>query len=249
MIIRFALLMLLISAGFANAQQQRVFYLGSGDRGDQDALQEYWYASIYSGYNKLEDNDSEIPSTYGADFLTGINTGYDFGRFRLEGEFTWRVSDVNLVHDSPGHFAFYRLGIESIDNKHFGINAYWDMTEWRLERNYFTPYVGVGIGLQMYSFEASTQRGLSPQQFFPELPENEITFAYQGMIGIDYQYRVRNNPNFAWLRPLHFYGEYRYTQSGDLDTPNDVFFGDTLEQRFSGATTNHAFVGGIKIEF
>ena len=84
------------------------------------------------------------------------------GKFRVEGEITYRSVDIDTVNGAPFPFD------ASLSALTFMANGYYDF-----EMDSLTPYIGVGLGVADSELEASGTSVLS-----------ETDFAYQFMAGL-----------------------------------------------------------------
>ena len=105
--------------------------------------------------------------------ITGA-VGYDFGRFRVEGEIGYRTFDVDEV-------SFPGLPTVSLDGDTsaltFMANAYYDH---ELRNSPLTPYIGFGLGIA----DADTEVVIPG---FGTLKATDTEFAYQFMAGAGYE--------------------------------------------------------------
>lgn len=119
----------------------------------------HWYLSVKGGINAGPEGTEEsqtIKTETGGAFLLAV--GYDFDRFRLEGELSGRNNDLDL--DLNGE----------VTNGALMINGVYEvpMTE------QFTPLILGGIGLSQVTGK------------IPGVNEDETTFAYQVGFGVEY---------------------------------------------------------------
>lgn len=168
------------------------------------------YFSAWGGYNALGDSDIESPgSDLESDFDGGFGVGVAYGRWfdtqrhwRGEVELSYRENDVDDVSGVGSDGAFNALtGM---------VNGYYDF----LPDARLSPYVGVGVG---YADVEADGVGLAGGG---ELDDDDGVFAYQAMVGANYQ--LTSN--------VDFFGEVRY-----LDTDDPEFDGRESEyETFTG---------------
>jgi OOP family OmpA-OmpF porin len=114
----------------------------------------------YVGINSSAVFVSEIDLN-GAEFRsdTGIGVGliggYDFGRYRMEGEITYRRNNIDEID-----IASWRRGAMGgdgdITSTSFMFNGYFDFEN----ETVITPYAGVGIGIAVISFNDVSAIGI-----------------------------------------------------------------------------------------
>ncbi len=118
------------------------------------------------------------------EFDTGVYAGgtggFDFGFLRLEGELSYRYSDIKAVTDQTNAVQFSdvdgNLGAFSMM-----VNAFFDLHN----ASPITPYFGGGIGFAVLQLSDTT--GVGPQgqvvQLYPQ--GDDTVFAYQVGAGLD----------------------------------------------------------------
>ena len=157
------------------------------------AVADNWYMNGNLGAVWLLDSDiSQSGGITGtAEYDTGFGItgalGYDFGKFRLEGELGYRINDYDKVGASG-------------QSK---VNTGGDVTEWNLMVNgyydvktktQFTPYIGGGIGAAFVNTSAVNAGGIT-------IPSDDDSgFAYQVIAGVAYSLAD------VWMAQL----EYRF---------------------------------------
>lgn len=121
-----------------------------------------WYFAAQGGASLTDDLD--VPGV-NISFNTGYNVGgalgYDLGKFRLEGEFTYRSVDVDTANGLSVPDA-------SLSALTFMANGYYDF-----EMDSLTPYIGVGLGVADSELDQ-----------FGSTVFSETDFAYQFMAGL-----------------------------------------------------------------
>lgn len=123
-----------------------------------------WYLAANGGVSFTDDFDN-IPGL-NFSFKTGYNVGgavgYDMGKFRAEGEFTYRSVDVDTVNGIP-------VPVDAdLSSLSFMVNGYYD-----IEMDSMTPYLGVGLGVVDSELQVA---GLGTA--------NETDMGYQFMAGL-----------------------------------------------------------------
>ena len=131
-----------------------------------------------------------------AEYDTGFGItgalGYDFGKFRVEGEVGYRKNDYDKVGASGQP----------------KVNAGGDVTEWNLMVNGyfdiktetpFTPYIGGGIGAAFLDSSALNAGGITMGS------DDDSGFAYQFIAGVAYSFAE------VWMMQL----EYRFFGTTD----------------------------------
>jgi OOP family OmpA-OmpF porin len=122
-----------------------------------------WYFAAQGGASLTDDFD--LPGL-NISFNTGYNLGgalgYDMGKFRVEGEITYRSVDIDTVNGVS-----FPLDA-SLSALTFMANGYYDF-----EMDSLTPYIGVGLGVADSEIEVSGFSAVS-----------ETDFAYQFMAGL-----------------------------------------------------------------
>ena len=103
----------------------------------------------------------------------GLVGGYDFGTYRVEGEFAWRKNDNKEATDDVGTF--------KVDGDYSTMalmaNGYYDF---RMVSPTFVPYVGAGIG---YARVAAKGSEPTTGTF---VDDSDMVFAYQFAAGVGY---------------------------------------------------------------
>jgi len=140
------------------------------------------YVSGNLGFAMLSDSDltdSTVPGiTVNTEFDTGLALGaalgYDFNRFRVEGEISYQKNDVDKI-GAPG--VSLNAAGESVALS-FLINGYYDF----INNSAFTPYISVGLGFAQVEFNDLDISGLG----FSGSTDEDTVFAYQVGIGVGY---------------------------------------------------------------
>lgn len=177
------------------------------------------------------------PATFDdrVEFDPGINVGgsggYDFGVIRLEGELSYKQSDIRSVTDQADGF---RFGNVDGDLGAFAMmfNAFIDLHN----NTMVTPYLGGGVGFAVLNlsdtFGTDVVDGVA-ERVLLYLDDDDTVFAYQAGVGLE----------IALNRQLSLDLGYRYfgTTRARFDTNLDV----TTELRFE----SHNGVVGFRVKF
>lgn len=110
--------------------------------------------------------DIEFDTGYGL----GVAGGFDYGTWRLEGEFTYRANDI----DQFSGFGFSGPNGDT-SSMALMVNAYYDF---RMVSPAFVPYIGGGLGGARISVDASGGGQV--------IDDDDIVFAYQAAAGIGF---------------------------------------------------------------
>lgn len=122
--------------------------------------------------------DSTVPGvTVNTEFDTGLALGaalgYDFNRFRVEGEISYQKTDIDKV--TMGISADASGDISSLA---FLINGYFDF----VNDSAFTPYISAGLGYAQIDLNDFNVAGSGE----PDYSQDDTVFAYQIGAGIGY---------------------------------------------------------------
>ena len=165
----------------------------------------------------------------GAEFRTdrgwgiGIVGGYDFGRYRLEGELTYRKNEVDDVEISSwGHRDM--TGDGDITSTSFLVNGYFDFEN----KTMFTPYVGFGLGAASIAFNNVSASGIDL------VDDDSSMLAAQLAFGCSYAIN-----EFVALDI-----GYRYFFTDEIELTNK--FGNDVS---ADSYESHNVLGGLRISF
>ena len=144
--------------------------------------------------------DSDISQSDGtkgtAEYDTGFGItgalGYDFGKFRVEGEVGYRKNDYDKVGASGQPKVNTGGDVTGWD---LMVNGYFDIET----ETPFTPYVGGGIGGAFLDTSAVNAGGITIRS------DNDSVFAYQAIAGVAYTFAE------VWMAQL----EYRFFGTTD----------------------------------
>jgi opacity protein-like surface antigen len=140
------------------------------------------YVSGNIGFAVASDSDltdSTVPGiTVNTEFDTGLAfgaaLGYDFNRFRVEGEISYQKNDIDkisaqgVILDATGDAVALS----------FLINGYYDF----INSSAFTPYISAGLGFAQVEFNDLDINSLG----FSGSNDEDTVFAYQIGIGVGY---------------------------------------------------------------
>ena len=140
------------------------------------------YVSGNIGFAMASDSDitdSTVPGvTVNTEFDTGLAfgaaLGYDFNRFRAEGEISYQKNDIDKT-GSPGVILDATGDAKALS---FLINGYYNF----INSSAFTPYISAGLGFAQVEFNDLDISGLG----FSGSNDEDTVFAYQVGIGIGY---------------------------------------------------------------
>ena len=169
------------------------------------------YVSGYFGFAMASNSDltdSTVPGvTVNTEFDTGLALGaalgYDFNKFRVEGEISYQKNDVN------------QIGLQGVPFNNNGevvafsflINGYYDF----INKSAFTPYISAGLGFAQVEFNDLDISGLG----FSGSNDEDTVFSYQVGIGLGY----------AVTEKITIDVRYRYigTEDSEYDTTKAEF--------------------------
>jgi len=169
------------------------------------------YVSGNLGFAMASDSDltdSTVPGiTVNTEFDTGLAfgaaLGYNFSRFRVEGEISYQKNDVDKI-EAQGVFLDATGNARALS---FLINGYYDFKN----RSAFTPYISAGLGFAQVEFNDLDISGLG----FSGSSDEDTVFAYQIGIGVGY----------AVTEKVTIDVKYRYfgTEDSEYDTTEAEF--------------------------
>jgi opacity protein-like surface antigen len=143
---------------------------------------EGFYVSGNIGFAMLSDSDITDSTTPGLtitmEYDTGLALGgalgYDFNRFRVEGEISYQKNDIDKV--SILGFPFAASG--DVSSLAFLINGYFDF----VNDSAFTPYITAGLGYAQIDLNDFNIAGSGE----PDYSQDDSVFAYQVGLGVGY---------------------------------------------------------------
>ena len=169
------------------------------------------YISGNLGFAMASDSDltdSTVPGvTVKTEFDTGLAfaaaLGYDFNRFRVEGEISYQTNDVDKI----GALGVFFDATGDATALSFLINGYFDF----VNSSAFTPYISAGLGYAQVEFNDLNISGSG----FPGSSDDDSVFAYQIGIGVGY----------AVTEKVTIDVKYRYfgTEDSEYDTTEGEF--------------------------
>jgi len=169
------------------------------------------YVSGNLGFAMASDSDltdSAVPGiTVNTEFDSGLALGaalgYDFNRFRVEGEISYQKNDVDKI----GAQGVSLDATGDATALSFLINGYYDLKN----RSAFTPYISAGLGFAQIEFNNIDISGLG----FSGSNDEDTVFAYQIGMGIGY----------AVTEKVTIDVKYRYfgTEDSEYDTTQAEF--------------------------
>ena len=162
------------------------------------------YLSAFGGYVIQPDLDFEDPAATVSELSTddgwaaGGAMGYDFGRFRVEAEVSYRDNDAEGIDA--------RTASGDLSSLALMLNALYDFEN----SSRFTPYVGVGIGAAwLYTDKIRQTNPLNPAS----TTDDDVQFAYQGIVGV----------KAAITTGLSLFVDYRYFATLDPSYDSNMF--------------------------
>lgn len=169
-----------------------------------------WYSSVFGGYTYMPHNISN--TTYGLfrnspsyepGYNVGGRLGYQSNPLRYEVEYTY----LQATADNFDLDYIAQTGVTGYASGNFAMaNVYYDAPEMLPA---VSPFIGAGIG---YAFIQATLSSLGPQAV-TYYSTNDNVFAYQGTLGLTYNFAENYALNVA----------YRYTATNKPDGFGEVF--------------------------
>jgi opacity protein-like surface antigen len=140
------------------------------------------YVSGNIGFAMLSDSDITDSTLPGATITTEYDTGwalggalgYDFNRFRVEGEISYQKNDVDKI--GAMGVSFDASG--DVSSLVFLINGYFDF----VNDSGFTPYISAGLGYAKVEFNDLKVPAISSLS----AGDDDSVFAYQVGLGVGY---------------------------------------------------------------
>lgn len=156
-------------------------------------------AFVQDGRVKVKENLSGASDfEYDTGSSISLRAGYDFGSWRLEGEFNHTQADVSSLDLSGGS-----VGVDS----EFSSNAFMANALWDFEFERFVFSAGVGVGFSKVKFDEMKSFG------FVAVAESEDTvFSAQLILGAAYNLSERASVGI----------NYRYQMISDVSDSGDV---------------------------
>lgn len=145
------------------------------------------YTSIFAGVSIPENSNvttNDFGTTYNdqVEFDTGIYmggaAGFDFGLMRLEGELSYRYSEIKSITDTSNGFQFQNVD-GNLGALSFMANAFIDLHN----ASPITPYFGGGVGFAVLDLSDTFAGAPSQALLYPN--GTETVFAYQVGAGLE----------------------------------------------------------------
>jgi opacity protein-like surface antigen len=180
-----------------------------------------WYMAFFVGLNDVDDTTiatdlGTLDTSYDSGVAWGIAGGYEFERFRVEGEIlSERENDVD-VHRLDG--VELQGSVGTLENEVGIANILYDF---RREAR-VSPYIGVGVGVAEVTLSDYGFDGL------PDVFAEAIVLAYQAIVGLG----IELSPHWA----LQFDARYYATEDAELD-----FQDTTTEVSYSAINVTAGF--------
>jgi len=160
------------------------------------------YVSGNIGFAMLSDSDitdSTEPVTltmeYDTGWALGGALGYDFNRFRVEGEISYQTNDIDKV----GAMGVSLAASGDVSSLAFLINGYFDF----VNDSAFTPYITAGLGYAQIDLNDFNVAGSGESDY----SDDDSVFAYQVGLGVGY----------AVTEKVTIDVKYRYFATEDLE--------------------------------
>lgn len=154
-----------------------------------------WYASVFGGYTYVPEHiDSYLfglhrdNDGYNGGYNAGARYGFQSNPLRYEAEYTYLTA--NAKHFNVN--ALPQLGPEGFTTGNFIMaNVYYDTPEMLPA---VAPFLGAGIGYTYLKTKLSSTGPFGPTYF----NESEGAFAYQGTVGLTYNFAENYALNLAY---------------------------------------------------
>ena len=136
------------------------------------------YVGAELGFVSLSDSTLSGPGgsvdlEFDTGFGAGLVGGFDFGTYRLEGEFAYRTND----HDKISAFGLSPSADGDTSSMALMVNGYYDF---RMVSPTIVPYLGVGVGGARVSTKLEEPGGSAV------IDDDDLVFAYQVMAGVGF---------------------------------------------------------------
>ena len=160
------------------------------------------YVSGNIGFAMLSDSDVTDPDPsnnftmeYDTGWALGGALGYDFNRFRVEGEISYQTNDIDKV----GAMGVSLAASGDVSSLAFLINGYFDF----VNDSAFTPYITAGLGYAQIDLNDFNVAGSGESDY----SDDDSVFAYQVGLGVGY----------AVTEKVTIDVKYRYFATEDLE--------------------------------
>jgi opacity protein-like surface antigen len=195
------------------------------------------YVSGFAGISVPRDTNvttSSFPDTFNdrVEFdpgaYVGGTGGFDFGYLRLEGELSYRYSEIEAITDKNAGFQFRNVD-GNLGAFAMMANAYFDLHN----ASPVTPYLGGGIGMAI--LHLSDTFGVDPQGGgdFLYAEEDDAVFAYQVGAGLE----IALNPILSL--------DVGYRYFGTSEARFESGFTGTTDLKFE----SHNAMVGVRVKF
>ena len=192
------------------------------------AAEKGWYFATHLGLSSPDDTtfsytiipDDQMSYETGITF-TGAG-GYDFGMFRVAGEFSYAYNEVDQYRENFTYNLTFNAEDGAVDVTSLMCNLYFDIEN----KSPLTPYIMGGVGISYVEiYDLVLRNGGTILWFFDQ---DDTVLAYQLGAGVEYSF----NQSFS------LDVTYRYITTDDLDF-------------FTGEGTYEAdrFLAGIRVKF
>lgn len=187
------------------------------------------YVSGFIGISVPRDSDVttegfNVTGTFNdqVEFDPGISIGgtggYDFGFLRLEGEISYKYSEIKSIVDQTDNYRFRNpdgnLGVAA-----FMANAFFDMHN----QSWVTPYLGGGIGfatLHLSDTFGTDTRNTPINRPLLYAEDDDTVFAYQAGAGVE----IALNRSFSLDLGYRYFGTDTATFNKNSDQWNSLKF-------------------------
>jgi opacity protein-like surface antigen len=177
------------------------------------------YMSVFAGVSVPQDADvtttdffNDVTINDKVEFDTGVyaggTAGFDFGFLRLEGEASYRYSDINTVNDQTNAIQFSNVD-GNLGAFAMMANAFVDLHN----ASPITPYVGGGIGFAVLNLSDTFGDGVPLY-----LNGDETVFAYQVGAGLE----IELNPMVSLDLGYRYFGTDKASFSSDFLSTTDL---------------------------
>jgi len=212
--------------------------LALGAAAPSSAASSPWYAGIdlLWSYGDTTDASINAPGTF-----VGLNTfdptvlggtgrvGYDRGRLRIEGEYSWRYRfDFNTRVTGAGGAPITQFK-DNVRSQTAMLNLFWDFEN----RTAFTPYVGAGGGVVWN--ESVTEHKIFATNTIQNGDNTVVRAAWSLMTGVTWRLGRHWNARLG----------YRFITLGEIDSGR---FPDGLQTKAS-SLFSHDFLLGARYQF
>ena len=154
-----------------------------------------WYTSVFGGYTYVPDNVRIYSfgnyinnASFNGGYNAGARMGYQSNPLRYEAEYTY-------IHANARYFKVNfigQTGVSGYSSANLGMaNIYYDTPEMLPG---IAPYLGLGLG---YAYIQERLESFGPAGF-TFISMNDSSFAYQGTVGLNYNFSENYTANIAY---------------------------------------------------